>query len=64
MNEIRFALRQLRKSPAFSCLTVLTLAIAIGMNTAMFSLIHDLLLRGLPNLTASFAFSVKQKSAI
>src|SRR5262249_29652948 len=48
MNEIRFALRQLRKSPAFSCLAVLTLAIAIGMNTAMFSLIHDLLLRGLP----------------
>jgi predicted permease len=48
LEEIRFALRQLRKTPAFSCLTVLTLAIGIGMNTAMFSLIHDLFLRGLP----------------
>ncbi len=48
LDEIRFALRQLRKSPAFSCLAILTLAIGIGMNTAMFSLIHDLFLRGLP----------------
>src|SRR4029077_14107609 len=48
LDDIRFAFRQLRKSPAFSCLTVLTLAIGIGMNTAMFSLIHDLFLRGLP----------------
>src|SRR6476620_1655685 len=48
LEEIRFALRQLRKTPAFSCLTVLTLAIGIGMNTAMFSLIHDVFLRGLP----------------
>jgi predicted permease len=48
LEEIRFALRQLRKTPAFSSLTVLTLAIGIGMNTAMFSLIHDLFLRGLP----------------
>lgn len=48
LNEIRFAFRQLGKSPAFSCLTVLTLAIGIGMNTAMFSLVHDLFLRGLP----------------
>ena len=48
MNEFRFALRQLRKTPAFSLLAVLTLAIGIGMNTAMFSLIHSLFLRGLP----------------
>src|SRR6266446_1805654 len=48
LDDIRFALRQLRKSPAFSFLTVFTLAIGIGMNTAMFSLIHDLFLRGLP----------------
>jgi predicted permease len=48
LDEIRFALRQLRKNPAFSFLAVLTLAIGIGMNTAMFSLIHSLFLRGLP----------------
>src|SRR5215467_6676540 len=48
LDEIRFALRQLGKTPAFTFLAVLTLVIGIGMNTAMFSLIHDLFLRGLP----------------
>jgi putative ABC transport system permease protein len=48
MNDLYFALRQLRKSPAFTLLAVLTLAIGIGMNTAIFSLMHDLFLRGLP----------------
>ena len=48
MNDLKFALRQLRKSPAFTSLAVLTLALGIGMNTAIFSLMHDLFLRGLP----------------
>jgi predicted permease len=50
MNDLRFALRQLRKSPAFTALAVATLALGIGMNTAIFSLMHDLFLRRLPFL--------------
>lgn len=48
MNDLKFSLRQLRKSPGFSALAILTLAIGIGLNTAIFSLINDLFLRGLP----------------
>src|SRR3989449_8517806 len=48
MNDLKFALRQLRKSPAFTAIAVITLAIGIGLNTAIFSLINDLFLRGLP----------------
>jgi predicted permease len=48
MTDLRFAVRQLRKSPGFTLLAVITLTLGVGLNTAIFSLINDLFLRGLP----------------
>src|ERR1043165_1992545 len=47
MTDLRFAFLQLLKSPGFSLLALVTLALGIGLNTAIFSLINDLFLRGL-----------------
>jgi hypothetical protein len=48
LSDLRFAWRTLTKTPAFAGIAILTLALGIGLNTAIFSLINDLFLRGLP----------------
>src|SRR6202045_1403849 len=48
LHELRYALKQLCKNPGYSLVVIVTLALSIGANTAIFSVVDALLLRPLP----------------
>src|SRR5215475_1409567 len=48
LNDLRFAFRQLYKNPGYAAAVILTLALGIGVNTAVFSMVDGFMLRRLP----------------
>jgi predicted permease len=61
-QDLRYALRQLRKSPVFTLTAVLTLALGIGANTAVFTLVHEVMLKSLPVADPAGLYRVGDKA--
>src|SRR5271157_38220 len=61
MHDIRIAFRQLRKSPGFALTVILTIALGIGANTAIFTLVHAVLMKSLPVVDPKTLYRVGDK---
>lgn len=61
MQDLRFAVRHLVKSPSFSITVILTIALGIGANTAIFTLLHSVLMKSLPVVDPNTLYRVGDK---
>src|SRR2546423_11081246 len=59
LHDVRYAGRSLRKSPGFAAAVIVTLALGIGANTAIFSVVHAALIKPLPYTEPDRIFSVE-----
>jgi len=63
-QDLRYATRMLRKNPGFTLAAAITLALGVGANTAIFSIVNDAILRPLPFKDSSRTLSVSTKTAM
>src|SRR2546421_3299442 len=62
LHDLQYALRQLLRNPAFAAVAILSLALGIGANTAIFSILNALLIRPLPVAAPGELFILRQQS--
>src|SRR6058998_3703559 len=62
MNDLKFAFRQLRKSPGFTFVIIITLALGIGANAAIFTLVRGVLIKPLVNRDENQLIYIRQSA--